>query len=222
MTRRTRFREDGSVPRESECQASWSSTLRVAAVALALLALVVAALPPPVCSEPCPEDRANLVQNGDFESTPGAAPYLTLSAEDWIGAWRIRLGAVDLIDSSYWSPIDGRHSLDLDGSCGAGAIVQRIGVDPGRSYLLCYAVCGNVDGGPDVKTLEVRWEGVRVDSVAFDASAASYRNMMWARRQVVVKAASLSADLEFRSLTEGCYGPVIDEISLRELTPVLP
>ena len=210
------------------CRASWSSTPRVAAIVLVLTALftesagkLVAASPPSANVEACPEDRANLVQNGDFESTPGAAPYLALSAGEWVGAWRISAGAVDLVDSSHWSPIGGRHSLDLDGSCGAGTIVQRIGVDPGRSYLLCFAVCGNVDGGPEVKTLEVVWGGARVDLVEFDASAASYRNMRWARRQVVVKAASRSADLEFRSLTKGCYGPVIDDVSLRELTAPL-
>ena len=162
----------------------------------------------------------NLVRDGSFEipAIPDL-PYFQASAGDSIGAWAVVGGPVDLISGGFWKSAAGYQSLDLDGSCGVGAIVQRIPTTPGHVYTLCFALAGNPDGSPSVKSMTVQWGTAVVDSLRFDVSGSDRVRMGWSYYQYSVTATADSTDLLFRSMTPGCYGPVLDDVSVQEESP---
>ncbi len=171
----------------------------------------------------CPSAGVEILLDGGFEAPRvQGEPYVPLSAGDAIGAWSVDDGAVDLISQRYWKAAERRQSLDLDGSCGAGTISQVAPTEAGRSYQLCFALAGNPDGPPAVKTMEVWWGDQRIDSLTYDATGAERRHMGWTYRQYTVTATGSATRLMFRSLTPGCYGPALDDVRLQELAPPIP
>lgn len=160
----------------------------------------------------------DLIEDGGFESLRvRGKTYIPLVLGDHIGPWLVEEGAVDLISKHFWEPAKGRQSLDLDGSCGAGSIVQVVHVASGRSYRLRFALAGNPGGPPEVKSLEVRWGDSRLDTPSFCVAGTSFRDMGWTYLEYVVTAASADVPLRFRSLTPGCYGAALDDVTLEEL-----
>jgi choice-of-anchor C domain-containing protein len=160
---------------------------------------------------------ANLIENGGFESpatrTKDYDPFVQGTS---IGAWRVEEGAVDLISHHFWKPAKGHQSLDLDGSCGAGTISQHVHPVPGRTYHLRFALAGNPGGPPDVKRLEVWWGDELLGSPSFDVAGTSFRHMEWTPVEYTVTAGSDDVLLRFRSLTPGCYGAALDDVTLEE------
>jgi hypothetical protein len=78
-------------------------------------------------------------------------------------------------------------------------------------------LAGNPDGPPSKKQLEVVWEGKVVEMVEFEGESATRERMGWTYHRYVVRATSYHAMLSFRSLTPGCYGPVVDHVTLHRL-----
>ncbi len=171
----------------------------------------------------CPTAGAEILQDGGFEAPRvRGEPYASLWAGDAIGAWSVDDGAVDLISQRYGKAAEGKQSLDLDGSCGAGTISQVAPTSAGRSYQLCFALAGNPDGPPAVKTVEVWWGEERLDSLTYDATDAARRHMGWSYHQYVVTATGSATRVMFRSLTPGCYGAALDDVRLEELDQPIP
>ncbi len=171
----------------------------------------------------CPSAGIEILQDGGFEDPRvGGDAYARLSAGDAIGAWSVDDGAVDLISARFWKAAERRQSLDLDGSCGAGTISQVAPTAAGRSYQLCFALAGNPDGPPAVKTMEIWWGEQRIDSLTYDTTGASRRHMGWTYHSYAVTATGPATRLLFRSLTPGCYGPSLDDIRLEELGEPIP
>ncbi|MGE5177452.1 MAG: choice-of-anchor C family protein [Hyphomicrobiales bacterium] len=168
----------------------------------------------------CDHAGVNLVRNGSFEipAIP-SLPYLRDLAGDSIGAWAVVEGPVDLISGPFWQAADEAQSVDLDGSCGAGAIAQRVPTTAGHAYRLCFALSGNPDGPPVVKWMSILWGGALVDSVSFDVTWSARAHMGWVTFQYVLDATADTTALEFRSTSPGCYGPVIDDVWLEEEAP---
>jgi choice-of-anchor C domain-containing protein len=169
----------------------------------------------------CPVLGVNLVRDGGFEEPKTVLPeYDPLVAGQFIGPWRVIFGGVDHVADSCWVAAEGLQSVDLDG-CEAGGISQDLNVRPGHKYLLCFALSGNYVRKPAVKSLEVWWGNELVDSLTFDTSGTTRRDMGWTYRQYTVTATVRKLSLSFRSATPGCYGPAIDDVSVQEL-PELP
>jgi choice-of-anchor C domain-containing protein len=171
----------------------------------------------------CPSTGVEILQNGGFEDPRVEVEvYAPLSAGDAIGAWTVDDGAVDLISGRYWRAAEKRQSLDLDGSCGMGTISQVAPTVPGRSYQLCFAMAGNPDGPPAMKTMEVWWGDQRIDSLTFDTTGATRRHMGWTYWQYAVTATGSATRLRFTSLSPGCYGPTLDDVRLQEIEAPIP
>ena len=82
---------------------------------------------------------------------------------------------------------------------------------PGADYRVTFALAGNPAGGPPNKTLRVRFGGVEA-SFRFDTTYTSLSNMGWQVRSLVLAAESRTAILSFESLTDGYFGPALDDV----------
>ena len=167
------------------------------------------------------DDFSNLVLNGDFERPrvrPGTE-YLSYSAGDRLTGWSID-GPIDLLSGPIWEPAEGNQSLDLDGSCGTGGIHQDLPTEPGILYALRFALAGNPNGSPTVKALEVSWGDTVVDTVVFDTTGGTKGNPGWGARGYTVVATREITRLTFRSLSAGCYGALLDAVSVRKIPSI--
>jgi choice-of-anchor C domain-containing protein len=165
----------------------------------------------------CPVVGENLVRDGGFEEPKTVLPfYDPLVAGRTIGPWRVDFGGVDHMADADWLAAEGFQSVDLD-ECQAGGISQDLDVHPGQKYLLCFALAGNCDNGPSVKSVEVRWGDELVDLLTFDIQGRTPRDMGWSYYSYTVTASTGKVALSFRSATPGCYGPAIDDVSVQEL-----
>ena len=159
----------------------------------------------------------NLVRNGGFEApTVVGADYRIVAAGGTIGPWTVASGAVDFIACGFWQAAEGCQSVDMN-SCEAAAIEQTLATKKGRHYGLCFSLAGNPDAAPRRKALEVWWAGSRIATVEFDVAKRDRAGMGWARYSYAVVAPSDSVVLKFKSRTPGCYGPVLDDVVVREL-----
>ena len=162
----------------------------------------------------CPDVPTNLIRNGSFEEPArGGVEFWTVPEGQHIGPWLVGGNPVDHI-AVHWEAAHGAQSLDLNG-CGPASVSQSVPTLPGASYELCFGMAGNTDGPPEVKRLEVIWDGNVAGTMKFDAGSKTRERMGWTYRRIVMRATAHDAVLAFHSLTPGCYGPVIDRVTLR-------
>jgi choice-of-anchor C domain-containing protein len=155
----------------------------------------------------------NLSVSGDFECPPVTASYQTFTGGQALCGWLVKGQSIDLV-GSLWPAAEGQQSVDLTGSPGAGAIEQCLLTAPGQSYRIRFALAGNILEGPARKELVVEWDNRELDTQSFDITGRSAANMGWDYRELTATATSSATCLVFRSLTEGSYGPVIDDVSV--------
>src|SRR5690242_13851687 len=99
--------------------------------------------------------RANLVINGSFEDGPDPGVFTTLnSGSTAITGWTVTNGSIDYI-GTYWQPADGARSIDLDGNSPGTIAQQTLATLSGQTYLVSFALAGNPDGLPTIKTVDV-------------------------------------------------------------------
>ena len=165
----------------------------------------------------------NIVANGSFETPDVTSITLdTYYAGQSFGGWAVESGQIDHISERYWQAADGRQSVDLDGTCGAGAVYQELLTSPLQPYLLRFSLAGNPEGPPSIKQMEVWWGTTLVDTLAFDTSGHSKWSMGWSFHQYTITATSAITRLTFKSLTPGCFGPVLDMVSAQSYNGVVP
>jgi choice-of-anchor C domain-containing protein len=120
--------------------------------------------------------------------------------------------SIDIV-GSLWVAADGKQSVDLTGSPGAGTIEQFLLTVPGQRYRIRFALAGN-GGVPAVKELAVAWGDRDIGTQRFDTTGRTATAMGWEDKEYTVTASGSATRLAFRSLTEGSYGPVIDAVSV--------
>jgi hypothetical protein len=69
--------------------------------------------------------------------------------------WNIGGAGIDLI-RTYWTPSEGKQSLDLS-QLGSGSVSQLIPTTAGGTYTLSFDMAGNPECGPAEKLLKVYW-----------------------------------------------------------------
>jgi choice-of-anchor C domain-containing protein len=160
--------------------------------------------------------------NGSFETgtfLPNASGFEQLNAVDTsIDGWTVDAGSVDWI-GAYWQADDGAMSIDMSGA-GAGTISQTFETTIGNTYNVSFALSGNPDGDPAVKTLDVSATGGTVGNYTYDASANDLNNMNWTEATYSFLATSASTKLSFISTTATPFGPAIDNVVVTETVPV--
>ena len=162
------------------------------------------------------------VGEGGLE-TPQLRPgtFTRYTAGDTLGPWRVADGDVDLMGSGFWQVAEGQQSLDLEGGT-AGAIEQSFPTSIGLCYAVHFALAGNPDSGPAVKTGYARIvhgddgtsAGSRQRSFTFDTTGRSRTRMGYVRRIFHFRARASTATLRFASTTGSGYGPVIDDVAV--------
>jgi choice-of-anchor C domain-containing protein len=154
----------------------------------------------------------NLVANVDFECPPIASSYQVFTAGQAFCGWMVTAQSIDIV-GSLWVAADGKQSVDLTGSPGAGTIEQFLLTVPGQRYRIRFALAGN-GGVPAVKELAVAWGDRDIGTQRFDTTGRTATAMGWEYKEYTVTASGSATRLAFRSLTEGSYGPVIDDVSV--------
>ncbi|MFJ8626102.1 choice-of-anchor C family protein [Kitasatospora sp. NPDC093550] len=157
--------------------------------------------------------------DGSFETPKAPANAFTgLAAGQTIGPWRVTAGSVDLIGAGFWQAAEGDQSVDLNGG-GAGTIAQTFTTAPGTTYSVTYALAANPEGGPAVKTGRALIDGQDFQDFSFDSTGKTKAAMGYVGRQFSFVAQNSSTTLTFTSTVAGAYGPVLDNVQVKECKP---
>jgi len=157
-------------------------------------------------------DPLNVIRNASFESAgvdPGEGHSFLPGDSTAITHWTVGGAGIDYLGGA-WPPAEGRRSLDLNGP-GSGSIRQVMDTSRWPRYLVTFSLAGNPDGGPAVKSLRV-YAGSQFQDFTFDITGKSKANMGWTVKSWTFLASAASTTLEFRSLTSGPYGPLLDKV----------
>jgi len=166
---------------------------------------------PTVTNTPVP---VSIVTNGDFERPDAGSGFVVYKAGQTFDGWTVESGSVDHI-GRFWPAARGKQSVDLNGTTNeAGTIYQNLPTVPGQSYVLRFAKGGNPQGKPAVKQMEVWWDDNLVDTLTVDTTGWKVNTIAWEYREYIVVAPGSTTRLRFKSLTEGNFGPVLDDVSV--------
>ncbi len=155
---------------------------------------------------------SNTNSNVAFQTPSNGSYWNTRFAGEKIGDdWEVVSGSVDAQTShngNFDFGIEGQF-MDLNGH-GAGHIRRTVDVIPGAQYNLSLDIGENADGGPDVKQMEIIWNGVVVSTLDVDLPRNENKTF------TVQLPPSLTGEgtLEFRSTKSSAHGPVIDNTTL--------
>ncbi|MEU6239467.1 choice-of-anchor C family protein [Kitasatospora sp. NPDC047058] len=193
-------------------------TLRTRTAVVALLVAGTTALAGP--AQAAGGHRAlSHFDDGSFETPKAPAnAFTTLSAGQGLGPWTVTAGSVDLIGAGFWQAAEGDQSLDLNGS-NSGAVAQSFTTVPGTTYSVTYALAGNPDGGPALRTGRARIDGQDFQDFSFDVTGRTRAAMGYVGRQFTFVAQGTSTTLGFTSTVAGAYGPVLDNVQVKECKP---
>ncbi|HEY0395822.1 MAG TPA: choice-of-anchor C family protein [Candidatus Elarobacter sp.] len=160
---------------------------------------------------------ADLVVNGSFEDGGAIAAWTSLGAGSRaVRGWRVTSGTAALV-GRYWQAASGSNSLEV-GSPGAGAVEQTLATVAGRRYRLTFALAGNPDGPPRIKTLVVT-AGASTGRFTFDSASRTRAAMGWMRETLEFTGTGSATTIRFARVDGGAaawYGPVIDDVAVTE------
>lgn len=195
---------------------------RTAAVAVLLAGattLATAALALPAQAAGGQHRAASRFDDGSFETPKAPAnSFVELNAGQNIGPWKVTAGSVDLIGAGFWQAAEGDQSLDLNGA-DSGAVAQTFTTVPGTTYSVTYALAGNPDGGPAVRTGKAEIDGQDFQDFTFDITGKTHAAMGYVGRQFSFVARNSTTTLTFVSTVRGAYGPVLDDVQVKECKP---
>lgn len=126
--------------------------------------------------------------------------------------WTLLEGSLDLFGPAT-AAADGSRSLDLSGSS-KGKIRQSVPSNAGFDYELTFAMSGDPAGGPKERTLTAT-AGRETQTFTYVVSPEnSATNMRWTYHTMKFKGTGPSTAVEFSSMVDGWYGPVIDDVKV--------
>ncbi len=104
------------------------------------------------------------------------------------------------------------RSLDLNGNSGPAGIRQTFDTTSGGGYRVDFALAGNPDGLPNIKTVLVQ-SGAFSQVFTFSIVGATRADMNWADQSFAFLAGADTTTLSFLSQTPGnFYGPALDDV----------
>jgi hypothetical protein len=168
--------------------------------------LTAAALAAPVFAQP-----QSIVANGGFEQPAVSAPWVQRAPGETFGGWTVdnlHQGIVQVASFGRPSAVEGAQCLELNfyQSCG---VSQTLATQAGHRYILSFQMAGQNDVGPNVKHMQVDWNGATIDTATWDRSASGGA---WQRHQYTVAASAATTVLRFYGLEEVDGGPYLDDV----------
>ena len=151
-------------------------------------------------------------------------PRLTVEFYDYVAGqqfdgWAVTSGSVDL--TTDWTDAEGRQSLDLNGS-NDGAVARTLPAQLLTTYKVTFAVAGNPEGPPAVKSGEVTVNGQEVDAFTFSVVGKSNANMGWVYRSFYfTNVLSTTTTLQFAGTTGSAWGAVVDDVKVESCLLIL-
>jgi len=164
----------------------------------------------------------SIVTNGSFETGPEIpGSFVTLNGGSTaITGWTVMGANIDYI-GPFWVASDGERSLDLSGAA-AGGIMQDLTTVVGTSYLVEFDMAGNGRSGPVIKDMDVKASSSQCQVFSFDTTGTTFADMGWETMQWSFVAENPVTTLQFISLTDGVYGPTLDNVKVTDMTPTVP
>ncbi len=162
--------------------------------------------------------NAAIIVNGSFEANGGGicdSPMFTTlpAASNCLTGWTIGGAGVDYIHN-YWVAADGTHSLDMN-ALNPGTVQQDITTVAGQGYLVTFALAGNPDGAPPIKTIGVDVGGA-VSLFTFNTTGHTTSSMGWINETFAFVASGTTTTLRFSSPTQGAFGPALDNVTIAD------
>ena len=157
----------------------------------------------------------NIVINGNFETPFAGQDFVMFQPGETFGGWTVTITWVDLVGTSVQAA-SGVQSVDLSGGS-AGQIYQDLATVPGQTYELRFAMAGSgvVEQQPPlIKLMEVGWGTTLVDTPSFDITGHTVTDMGWTYHTYDLTAVSSITRLQFTSLIDTQWGPMIDDVSV--------
>jgi choice-of-anchor C domain-containing protein len=166
--------------------------------------------------------NAAVIVNGSFEANGGGicdSPLFTTlpAANNCITGWTIGGAGIDYIHN-YWQAADGTHSLDLN-AVNPGSVQQIFTTVAGQGYIVSFALAGNPEGPPALKTVAVDVGGAAT-LYNFDVTGHSLTSLGWITDTFAFVATGTSTTLRFTSSIQGPYGPALDNVTIADATVV--
>jgi choice-of-anchor C domain-containing protein len=167
---------------------------------------------------------ASLLVNGGFEDPNlGNASFVTYGAGDpSLTGWTITTGSIDHI-GSYWQAAEGNQSLDMNGTNPsdplnqAGTIEQSVHIAFGTTATVTFDLAGNPDDVQGIKTLQVSLIGNLggTQTYTFNTIGKTHNSMGWISESAMFNILTPGDyTLQFKSLTQGQFGPALDNVSM--------
>ncbi|CAI5959425.1 unnamed protein product [Closterium sp. NIES-64] len=174
--------------------------------------------------------QRNIIHNGNFES-PGSkdisAPII--SAEGGVAlhpveGWEVKEGSIKYVRSDTWRAAEGSYSVALNGA-GPGVLSQQVATEEDAFYVLTFALSADPCGINDLHALNVSIVASNTDVIAVrtleaDALGTAGGAMSWRVERIAFEAQTGPTRVEFRSLSPGECGPVVDNVRLVKQDPV--
>jgi choice-of-anchor C domain-containing protein len=162
--------------------------------------------------------EAGVVMHSGFEQPDAGGGYAAYLAGAEVDGWVVEAGSVEIV-GTYWQAAEGNQSMDLSGIWDwAGTIYRDVATVPGKQYKLRFALAGNPEDGDATKRMKAFWNGTEVTDLSVNTKDRSFTSMGWEYHEYVLTADSTTTRLKFQSLTLNFLGPVIDDVSLTEVT----
>jgi hypothetical protein len=146
-----------------------------------------------------------------------------------IVGWTVVYDMIDVLGQSYQAD-DGLRSVSLNSHVGydqtenAGGIHQVFDTLPGHVYDITFAVAPHPDGGQDFG-LEVRWKShttvTREEFFYPTVPGITRTNVPWTDLTIRVVSGGDLSDIIFRSLVDGEFGPLLDNVRVTDVTDTL-
>ncbi|WBQ03316.1 DUF642 domain-containing protein [Kribbella sp. CA-293567] len=158
-----------------------------------------------------PAAAAPVFANG-FEKPVLSVEFASYVAGQQFDGWQVTSGGVDL--TTDWTDAEGRQSLDLNGS-NDGTVARTLPTQLLTTYKVSFAVAGNPEGAPVVKSGNVAVNGQQVDSFTFSIAGKNNSAMGWTYRSFYfTNLLSSSAVLAFAGTSGSAWGAVIDDVKV--------
>ena len=162
---------------------------------------------------------ADPIINGCFQVAGLTTGWETFEAgSTQIDGWTVGGDSVDVNSSEQFEPPPGcGYSVDLAGNA-EGSVSQVVPTSPGTKYQLRWALAGNPENLPVVKTMKVYWDGQLAGTYTFDTTGDSDTSMGWVTEQLQLTASGPTSTVEFADASGATMnGSCIGDVSLTPL-----